>query len=218
VTTSSSCVQLYIYGFSKIAPAGDGLAGFFYHPGFKRNNKASSVLLRRRDTCTEDRRLKKRRPSDVSDVSSGSVSSSLQQAKKKKRQEKSKTTTTTQEQIESVAATTNIYLRNIIGDALEELRQPPPPSLVQNSTKYYSNDEGNTFEAVSSAVHEKWQPQRNEDSLLSLLLWNNPMASHKMSTPPADFSSCELSTILHDEEECWYDLEPRPIEDMIASS
>jgi hypothetical protein len=69
---------------------------------------------------------------------------------------------------------------------------------------------------------------------------NKPtMTSRKMSsTPPANVSSSELSTIWHDgdecwydlepssiedtiwhdEEECWYDLEPRPIEDMIASS
>jgi hypothetical protein len=87
ICTSSCCIlQLYTYGFAK------SLAGFFYHPGFKRSSKASSILLRR-NTCKENGRLKQRKPSaDSYYVSSGSVSSSssLQQAKKK-----SKTTTAT---------------------------------------------------------------------------------------------------------------------------
>jgi hypothetical protein len=140
-----------------------------------------------------DRRLKK----------GGSTAlTSLHQAKKCHKNSKA-----TQGTVESFI-TSHHLPRKILDDALEDSRQPRPvPSLTHTSTNYYHDQDGAAFEAVSSVKKNvPSYPQRTEDSLLSLLL-------KSMSKNSPDF----LSDPFRHQEESW-DLEPRPIEEMIASS
>jgi hypothetical protein len=101
-------VQLYLYGFSKMTEGPH--ASEFYHPDFKRNDKASCFLLRR-NPYTKDRRMKKRRPGD-------------EDPQAKRRQKKNQPT----KQNGEIMST---HLEKTVGDPLlEGSRQPAPaPSL-----------------------------------------------------------------------------------------
>jgi hypothetical protein len=159
-------------------------AGGFYHPDFKRNDKASCFLLRRKP-YTEDRRMKKRSLGAEDDPQA------------KRRQKKNQST----KQNGEILST---YLDKTVSDPLlEGSRQPAPaPSLVQSSREYRKG--GNVFEDAL------WLPMRNENVLVLSLL-TKPIASRK--NLPAFFSD---PSTWH-ENKCLA-LEPRPIEEMIASS
>jgi hypothetical protein len=96
------------------------------------------------------------------------------------------------------------HLDKTVGNPLlEGSRQPAPvPSLVQRSIEYLKG--GNVFE------DDLWLPMQNENVLVLSLLTKPVMTSRK--NLPAFLSD---PSTWH-EDTCWA-LEPRPIEEMIAS-
>jgi hypothetical protein len=199
-------VQLYIYGFSKIT-AGRHEGGFG-HPDFNRNDMASSCYLLKRNTCS-DRRMKSRTSSidsyyyDYHANSRRPVRSSRQpQVKKRLKQKKSNTTT--QENGEIFLGSPRRHLvEKIVGEDPQQHQSP--------TTEYQHDHQGETF-FEDNLCH----PVQNENTPITLLFSSKPiMMTSCPKNSPAFLS--DPTSIWHEDETCW-DLEPRPIEDMIISS